>query len=92
MKAVIISIFALSIVSTILRAVVLSRHAHRLLAHDIWKYDVGARLAWVAIGLFVLVVAIHWGASCAEWVGIACSWAIAFAAVQWLPPYMARLF
>ena len=39
-----------SVLCALLRAVVLSRHAGRFLAHDVWKYDVGMRYAWLVVG------------------------------------------
>ena len=44
-----------SVLCALLRTVVLSRHAGRFLAHDVWLYDVGMRYACLVVGVVALV-------------------------------------
>lgn len=92
MEAVIIAIFALAIVSTVFRALVLSRHAHRFLQHDIWLYDTGARIAWLIIGVVALVGLGLWPIPFETWCVLAFSWGVAFSVVWWVSPRLAKLF
>ena len=79
-------------VCVLLRSLVLSRHAQRFLAHDLWRYDTGMRYAWIGIGVAFLSVAAFRGESLAEWLTLAAMWLGGLVVVWCVPPRLAKFF
>ena len=79
-----------SVLCALLRTVVLSRHAGRFLAHDVWKYDVGMRYAWLVVGggalVFLGLRPVAWG----DWLQILVLWLLGVGVVWLIPPWLAK--
>ena len=79
-----------SVLCSLLRTVVISRHAGRFLAHDVWKYDVGMRYAYLVVGVVVLVFLglrpVAWG----DWLQILVLWLLGVGVVWLIPPWLAK--
>ena len=79
-----------SVLCALLRTVVLSRHAGRFLAHDVWLYDVGMRYACLVVGVVALVFLGLRPVSLGDWLQILVLWLLVLGVVWLIPPWLAK--
>ena len=79
-----------SVLCALLRTVVLSRHAGRFLAHDVWLYDVGMRYAWLVVGVVALVFLGLRPVALGDWLQLLVLWLLGVGVVWLIPPWLAK--
>lgn len=86
----VVAFFALMSVG--LRTFVLSRHAPKLMEHDVWQYDRGACLAWGILGPLGLtsIALLEIPVAPQEWLVLIVIWATSVALLWWIPPVLAK--